>query len=347
MSLPLVCTQPFAGMAKGTMVYRPADIAKYLATQPWNFVQVNVFVPVLDLLGGSVNSGYALRRLLAEYTGYAVNVIRLNDSAQLDIGFTSGGDFDWATLIAFAGSHTVNIAKWYDQVGSNDLIAFGGGTSAAPALVISGSGAVSVGTRHAALMNGTYNNWLVNNSAAGVVGTNTGSVFAVANAASGAAGNSAAGWWQLPTLLACASANSNGNALSLGFVQGGSLYSPPSFLPDRYSGSWLGTATDRLTPVTYTYATDQIFGVRWNTSDATPMKGYIGGGSPSTSADASAADAAVNLVLGKGGNSFTAPFVGSIAEVIISSGELSLADSNALGANQAAYYGVPWSNIST
>lgn len=350
MTLPLVCVLPFTGFSKGSVVYKPADITAYLASRPFDFVQVNTPVFPLDLLSSSVSAGYALRRLSAFYSGAAIRVHRASDNAELDIGFTAAGDFDWASAIAFSGSSTGTVALWYDQSGNgNDVHAFGGDNAEAPALLISGSGAVTTGTlsRHSLLMNSTFNNWLTSGSGgAGLIGQAFGSVFAVANSASGVAGDATAGWWQLPTLVGCSSANPNGVALSMAFVQGGSLYSPPSFVPDRYSGSWLGGGVDRIAPVSYTFGTDQIFTFRWNTSDATPTKGYIGGGSPSTSANATANDAATNLTIGKGGNAFTAAFLGSFAEVILSVSELSIADTNILGANQAEYYGVPWATVS-
>src|ERR1700749_808344 len=48
------------------------------------------------------------------YTGPWARVIRASDSAQKDIGF-SGNIPDMVALLAFQGTSTLTVAKWYDQ----------------------------------------------------------------------------------------------------------------------------------------------------------------------------------------------------------------------------------------
>ena len=66
--------------------------------------------------------GYSLRRLRTAYTGNAINVRRTVNPASTDIGFDSDGNLDTTALLAFCGAGDGYVVKWYDQVGSNDLI---------------------------------------------------------------------------------------------------------------------------------------------------------------------------------------------------------------------------------
>ena len=80
----------------------------------------------LDKIGLSSSTtaatAYSLRLLSSSYTGKAINVLRSNDNATLDIGFTSNGDLDTASLKTFIGSNSGFVTVWYDQSGNgNDL----------------------------------------------------------------------------------------------------------------------------------------------------------------------------------------------------------------------------------
>ncbi|WP_316789978.1 arabinofuranosidase catalytic domain-containing protein [Pedobacter frigoris] len=61
---------------------------------------------------------YSFRKLSTSFSGYAIQVRRSNDNATQDIGFTSGGDFDAAALIAFVGANSGYVTIWYDQSGN-------------------------------------------------------------------------------------------------------------------------------------------------------------------------------------------------------------------------------------
>jgi hypothetical protein len=52
------------------------------------------------------------------YTGAAIQVRRSNDNALQDIGFTAAGDLDESALLAFVGSNSGFVVKWYDQSGN-------------------------------------------------------------------------------------------------------------------------------------------------------------------------------------------------------------------------------------
>ena len=80
-------------------------------------------------------AAYSLRKLDKDYTGSAIRVRRSNDNTEQDIGFTSGGDLDTATLKTFVGANSGFVTTWYDQSGNNRLI--GNSTAAQQPLIVS------------------------------------------------------------------------------------------------------------------------------------------------------------------------------------------------------------------
>ncbi|MFO0435222.1 MAG: arabinofuranosidase catalytic domain-containing protein [Sphingobacteriaceae bacterium] len=68
----------------------------------------------------SVNAGvaYGLRKLRCAYVGPAINVRRSSDSFTSNIGFTTNGDLDTATLKTFVGAGNGFVTIWYDQSGN-------------------------------------------------------------------------------------------------------------------------------------------------------------------------------------------------------------------------------------
>lgn len=65
---------------------------------------------------------YSLRKLDCDYTGYAIRVRRSSDNSEQDIGFTSNGDLDTATLKTFVGTNSGYVVTWYDQSGNTSNI---------------------------------------------------------------------------------------------------------------------------------------------------------------------------------------------------------------------------------
>jgi hypothetical protein len=63
-------------------------------------------------------AAYSLRKLDKDYTGSAIRVRRSNDNSEQDIGFTSSGDLDTASLKTFVGANSGFITTWYDQSGN-------------------------------------------------------------------------------------------------------------------------------------------------------------------------------------------------------------------------------------
>ncbi len=304
---------------------------------------------ILDSLSASASAAYSVRKLRAAYGGSALRVYRDSDATQHDVGFDSNCYLDTSDMLTFCAATNCQIAKWYDQSGNaRDLLAFATAATTAR-IVTAGTLSASIGAafKVAMAMDSSQNNRLVVSSGT-VVGTTQGTVFAVANATSGSAGNSTASWWQLKSLLGATSSSANGAAINFGLVQGGALYSPPAFMFTRYTGQWLAGHTDMHASVTYTYGTDRIFLARYNTADVSARtKAYISGGSPSSENTATANDAAVNFIVGNGGNiAQQQPFVGTFGEVITFLTQISVSDTNLLGNNQNSWYGLSWTNVS-
>ena len=64
-------------------------------------------------------AAYSLRKLDKDYSGNAIRVRRSNDNAEQDIGFTSSGDLDTASLKTFVGAGNNGfVTVWYDQSGN-------------------------------------------------------------------------------------------------------------------------------------------------------------------------------------------------------------------------------------
>ena len=68
---------------------------------------------------------YSLRKIITEYTGFAILVRRSSDNAQENIGFVFDGtnyNLDEVTLTNFAAGGAVFVVTWYDQSGNNKNI---------------------------------------------------------------------------------------------------------------------------------------------------------------------------------------------------------------------------------
>ena len=66
---------------------------------------------------------YSLRKLRSWYYGAAIRVRRSSDNTEQDIYFDASGNLDTTSLLAFVGSGSGYVAKWYDQSGrTNHLI---------------------------------------------------------------------------------------------------------------------------------------------------------------------------------------------------------------------------------
>lgn len=73
---------------------------------------------LLGDLGTQASRAYGVRRLHAAYSGPAIRVVRLSDSAEMDVPFTSAGDLDTAGMMTWAGTATVSVVTFYDLTGN-------------------------------------------------------------------------------------------------------------------------------------------------------------------------------------------------------------------------------------
>jgi hypothetical protein len=80
-------------------------------------LQVNLTGVLLDDYPNAA-AAYSLRKLRTAYTGSAIRVRRSNNNNEQDIGFTSNGDLDTASLKTFVGANNGFVVTWYDQSGN-------------------------------------------------------------------------------------------------------------------------------------------------------------------------------------------------------------------------------------
>jgi hypothetical protein len=93
-----------------------ADAQMIIKAHP-NYVPLSQFSGLLDNYSGAA-AAYSLRKLDKDYTGSAVRVRRSNDNTEQDIGFTSSGDLDTASLKTFVGANSGFVTTWYNQADS-------------------------------------------------------------------------------------------------------------------------------------------------------------------------------------------------------------------------------------
>lgn len=126
---------------------RTLFISTFLFIQSLSFGQVAAMLMVSEPeTGGATyllddypaDAAYSLRLLKADHAdSSAIRVRRSSDNAELDIGFTSEGYLDTASLKTFVGVNDGFVVTWYDQSGSeND--ATNGTASEQPLIASSG-----------------------------------------------------------------------------------------------------------------------------------------------------------------------------------------------------------------
>lgn len=89
-------------------------------------------------------AAWSVRKLVSKYSGAALNVRRSSDNANQDIGFTSAGDLDTASLLSFCGTNTCYVTKAYDQSGNG--YDFAQNTASAQPVIVSAGTLVTSGT---------------------------------------------------------------------------------------------------------------------------------------------------------------------------------------------------------
>jgi len=99
----------------------------------WNGTQTSL----LDTYTGAA-AAYSLRALNSLYTGPLIRIRRSSDNAELDIYALANGDLDTTRLLAFVGSNSAYVTRWYDQSG-NGRNAVNATTTQQPPIVSSGT----------------------------------------------------------------------------------------------------------------------------------------------------------------------------------------------------------------
>lgn len=75
------------------------------------------FKGILDSFGNA-SSAFSLRRVSTTYNGNIIRVRRSSDNSEQEFGFVNNV-LDTASLLAFCGSGTGYVTKWFDQSGNN------------------------------------------------------------------------------------------------------------------------------------------------------------------------------------------------------------------------------------
>jgi hypothetical protein len=96
-----------------------ADAQMIIKAHP-NYVPFAFSNILLDQYSGAAGA-YSLRKLRTAYIGSAIRVRRSNDNTEQDIGFTSAGDLDTASLKTFVGANSGFITTWYSQGDSSSV----------------------------------------------------------------------------------------------------------------------------------------------------------------------------------------------------------------------------------
>ena len=88
----------------------------------------------------NASAAYSLRALSSAYTGPAIEAMKTvgDETFVQNIGFLYDGSLDTASLLSFAGSDDVFVAKWYDQSGNGNNDAAQASASSQPQIVSSG-----------------------------------------------------------------------------------------------------------------------------------------------------------------------------------------------------------------
>lgn len=72
---------------------------------------------ILNRLSARSDASFSLRKINADYSGFAIRVRRSSDNAELNIGFLYN-ELDTDTLVNFAGLGNAFVTTWYDQSGN-------------------------------------------------------------------------------------------------------------------------------------------------------------------------------------------------------------------------------------
>ena len=127
------------GLTNGTTYYFQVRATNSVGTGPWGPVTpTSATIMPLDAISTTPRAAYSTRQLLNAYKGPLLQVRRSSDNTTLDIGATTSGALDTASMLSFVGSGNGFVTTWYDQSGNGyDLTQ--STTSRQPQIVTAGS----------------------------------------------------------------------------------------------------------------------------------------------------------------------------------------------------------------
>lgn len=274
----------------------------------------------------SAAAAYALRRLIASYAGYAIRVRRSSDNAEQDIGFSFDGGLDTVSLLAFVGSGSGFVTKWYDQSGN--------GRDAAQSTAANQPRIVNSGTTE------------TQNTKPAIRFISSSTTYLTLSSGLNLANN-------IPALTVGAVANPVSSATT------------PNFFTILTSGggtrALLGkTATDRLTSGGRRLDADSFQGVSGSTAingalhvvdmyidyTATTLAQFLDGAAQSssssfqTSGNTSATDSSA-IIIGASNAAGLNPLDGHLAEILVYTRVVNTTNRLVIESNQKTYYGTP------
>ncbi len=275
---------------------------------------------LLDSIAATVVGAYGLRKLRGAYAGSAIQVRRSSDSTTQDVGFASGG-LDTAALLAFCGSASGFVSKWYDQSGGGqDVIQ---PTTANQPQIVS-AGAV-IAMPNATAKPGLQ---LIAASSTSLTCASFPLTGATAYACIGVASRTASGSASYARLALFDGSGADYTTPNAIFIYQNSGSTVTAYHGGDLSQCPLGTAAAQIASVfngsTHLMTVDGTAGSAAAVSDTLPSGGA--------------------LVFGMGASNGTAlgsPWDGAMGEHIVISGALSSADQATIRASQQAYYGTP------
>jgi hypothetical protein len=315
-----------------------ADAQMIIKAHP-NYVPFASANLLLDQYSGAA-AAYSLRKLRTAYTGSAIRVRRSNDNTEQDIGFTSAGDLDTASLKTFVGANSGFVTTWYNQ-GDSSSLDFTQTTAASQPRIINAGTIDRQNGDPSVFFDGSNDFMDVASSTNRFNYLHNGTVGFVASVVRfGTASNPNNGYLFLDNK------GSSANARGYSF-----FYDDRSSVPRN--NAYGATVGSGLAPVVSNIASDVITPNTLNLitqindpSNATAANrniGYVNNASAIQSNISTTApntgDALTNMRLGRISNATTFPLLGNVSEIIIWNSNQS-SNRTAIQDNINSYYGI-------
>lgn len=283
----------------------------------------------LDAISASAAGAYSTaRKLRSAYAGNAFTITRASDSTTQAVGF-SGCDVNQSTISTFCSGTTCSITTLNDQ--SSNARDFTQGTLAlAPVIYTSGAVVASINSKLTMRFNGTTQ--FLTRAATAEIFFASGAASTVFSAARVTAVPVTTTNINDSGLIIGAYDNSSGNDFGVGYDSSGGT-------PRLVAGTPNGILALNISALPV-----NVMGLMRTSAltSGTAGKVYANGGTPTTGNWSNSSTQTGNVAMGKS----TRAFLGAdVPEIIVFTSQLSQADSNLLGNNEATYYALTWTNI--